>query len=301
MTSIYIAYIGDWNPSPETYRRLVDRLNNQDQQRIARYRQPRDRLCFLVGRLLLFQHVRSQGCTSDTPLQLVFTASGKPFLVEPIDQGWHTEFNISHDDDIIVLAATSVPKEASQSGIGIDVMLLNRAPADAEGLEEVLLDQLHPAELADFRATCQTSSDSRRLEYLIRLWTAKEAYTKAIGTGLGTEFRELSIEGLSADTKASLLGSSSRTIAAHTRLSVHQSTRNPTLRSPAKAGFTIRHGHITVQSPADHGEQNREQDSSDNNKRFAWSFVSACQAGNVPGTIEFGVVDPTDLETLGSV
>jgi phosphopantetheinyl transferase len=59
--------------------------------------------------------------------------------------------------------------------------------------------QLHPAELAAFNATCKTSPASTRLRHLIRIWTIKEAYTKAIGTGLGTEFRELCIRGLPTD------------------------------------------------------------------------------------------------------
>ena len=35
---------------------------------------------FLVGRLLLFQHVTGQTVTAESPPQLGFTSSGKPFL-----------------------------------------------------------------------------------------------------------------------------------------------------------------------------------------------------------------------------
>ena len=38
---------------------------------------------FLVGRLLLFQHVTGQGVTAESQLQLGFTSSGKPFLASP--------------------------------------------------------------------------------------------------------------------------------------------------------------------------------------------------------------------------
>jgi hypothetical protein len=49
------------------------------------------------------------------------------------------DFNISHDDEVVMLAVTST---ATPPGIGIDVMRVNRAGSDADGLEEVLLEQV---------------------------------------------------------------------------------------------------------------------------------------------------------------
>ena len=40
------------------------------------------------------------------------------------------------------MAVTSVHSKASHPGIGIDVMLLDRAPDESDGLEEVLVDQV---------------------------------------------------------------------------------------------------------------------------------------------------------------
>lgn len=58
---------------------------------------------------------------------------------------------------------------------------------------------MHPLEFATFRRTFEASSDvNSRLDYLIHMWTVKEAYVKAIGTGLGTEFTSLCVLGLDA-------------------------------------------------------------------------------------------------------
>lgn len=177
---------------------------------------------------------------------------------------------------------------------------------------------MHPAELADFQATCQTSPARTLLQYLIRMWTVKEAYTKAIGTGLGTEFRELCIQRLPSDFQGMEYGRliksssdiristdphsslASSTIAAHARVSVYQLTVNPILTSTAEAGWTIDHGHITVsRSSTDDGQLNAGRSSSDNEQRFAWSLASACQAENSPVSIDFSIVDPKELEALG--
>ena len=178
--------------------------------------------------------------------------------------------------------------------------------------------QMHAAELADFRATCQTLPVQTRLQYLIRMWTVKEAYTKAIGTGLGTEFRELRIQRLpsdfqgkgcsrsmkfnsnvriSSDSRPSLATS---TLAAHARVAIHQSIIDPTLTSTADAEWTIKHGHITVShSNMGYRTPNGGQSSSSKEQRFAWSLATACRAENLPISIEFNITDLQNLEALG--
>ncbi|KAI5453467.1 hypothetical protein NCC49_005942 [Naganishia albida] len=184
MTTLCITNIANWNPPPEVYRHLVETLDEPSRTRIVRYRQSLDRLRFLAGRLLLRRHLLRIDPSDTSPLQLDLNDFGKPILSDP---RWHgLEFNISHEDEVVMLAVTSAAQTVP--GIGIDVMRVNRSSRDAEGLEEVLLEQTHPSELATFRRTFGTADETLRLDYLIRMWTVKEAYTKAIGTGLGTEF-----------------------------------------------------------------------------------------------------------------
>ncbi|KAJ9113117.1 hypothetical protein QFC20_002005 [Naganishia adeliensis] len=186
----------------------------------------------------------------------------------------HLEFNITHDDDMVMLAAESVPNYASLPGIGLDVMRLNRPRAEAVGLEGVLLEQLHPSELATFRRTFEASSAVNcRLDYLIHMWTVKEAYVKAIGTGLGTEFKSLCVLGLDALYEA-----------------VHESTSNPSLAPPIHPAWTVKHGYVVVPQVW------RSKRKAIPEKCFAWTLVSASSAPGSAGSIDFEIIDCKDFE-----
>jgi 4'-phosphopantetheinyl transferase len=89
---------------------------------------------------------------------------GKPLLR---DGSLH--FNLSHERDLALVALSL------DGPVGIDIEHLRRAP----GLTECAATFCHPHELAALPA----EREARNLE-LLRLWTAKEAYLKALGTGL---------------------------------------------------------------------------------------------------------------------
>ena len=106
-------------------------------------------------------------------VQLQKNAHGKPFL----PGGPH--FNLSHDGDSAVLA---VCREAP---VGVDMEPRARGAGIADCLETIA----HPRELTELREL-----DPRELgPALIRLWVAKEAALKALGTGLSVEPSEFAI------------------------------------------------------------------------------------------------------------
>ncbi|KAJ9127072.1 hypothetical protein QFC24_001306 [Naganishia onofrii] len=212
MVTVKIALLNSWNPSEEvrlSLEQLVSLvLNGIKLDLIAFVSLAEDRLLLLlkfVEELLgeaapLNDEYRQNGTTQ---VVLGYNSFGKPFLVQP---GWkrHTiEFNITHDEQVVMVAGyTRAKDEKNEAGVGIDIMRIDRNGVDAEGLQDVLIEQLHPSELSTFRATFDLSAsynataETARLNYLIRMWTAKEAYTKAIGTGLGMEFKEIALVGL---------------------------------------------------------------------------------------------------------
>ncbi|WP_084729465.1 4'-phosphopantetheinyl transferase family protein [Streptacidiphilus neutrinimicus] len=83
------------------------------------------------------------------------------------------EFSLSHSGDLVLigLAPPSVP-------IGVDVERLPEARAVRE-----TVTTLHPAERAELTAAPGGPSP----EAFARVWTRKEAYLKALGTGLGRD------------------------------------------------------------------------------------------------------------------
>ena len=103
---------------------------------------------------------------------LVFGAGpfGKPFLQLPAA----CVFNMSHSDDVAVIAVA--PDAPARTEIGVDVEVL-RPMRDAIALAE---RNFTPAEQQALRAA---PVDQRDLAFM-RGWTRKEACLKAIGSGL---------------------------------------------------------------------------------------------------------------------
>ena len=116
----------------------------------------------------------SAGCLSAyaadvTPAQWQFQASaeGRPSLAPPFDRtGLH--FNLAHTDGLVAMAV------CRHARVGVDVEKLGRAPL------AVAERYFSAAEVAQLRALPPEAQPRR----FVQLWTLKEAYLKAIGTGL---------------------------------------------------------------------------------------------------------------------
>jgi len=95
------------------------------------------------------------------------TAEGRPFLA-PVFERTGLSFNLSHTEGLVAMAV------CRHARVGIDVEKMDRAPLD------VAERYFSAAEIAQLRAL-PAEEQSR---HFLRLWTLKEAYLKAIGTGL---------------------------------------------------------------------------------------------------------------------
>jgi len=86
--------------------------------------------------------------------------------------------------------------DAAAGCVGADIMKIPPlGDVDGEALEEVLVDQLHLSERLElnsrYPALGTSESSHRRLSALIRIWTVKEAFTKALGLGLSLELTRI--------------------------------------------------------------------------------------------------------------
>lgn len=110
--------------------------------------------------------------TGLAPGALVFGEGpfGKPFLQAPAN----CVFNMSHSDDVAVIAVA--PDAPAGTGIGIDVEVL-RPMRDAVALAERNFTEAEQHELL------AAPAEQRDLVFM-RGWTRKEACLKAIGSGL---------------------------------------------------------------------------------------------------------------------
>ena len=140
-------------------------LSPQEKARVDRYVFARDRSRALAGwaarRIILGKVLGSPAAS----LSFAEETEGRPYLI-----GRPLQFNLSHSGGQAVLATT----DELHREMGVDVEF---TPRKTE-LEPLARRFFHPAEVAHLHL----QDFSARVFF--RIWTAKEAYLKAIGTGL---------------------------------------------------------------------------------------------------------------------
>ncbi len=138
---------------------------------------------YLLSRLML-RHVLTHCHPSIAPLGWCFAieATGRPRIdAVPGTVGLH--FSISHCQRAVAIAVASV------EGIGVDV---ESTDVDA-GMATALLGQLHTSEVQELP---RQQSGALNTRHMLGLWTLKEAYLKAIGTGLSVPPKAIAFDRL---------------------------------------------------------------------------------------------------------
>jgi len=159
----------------ERYGRL---LSAEERERRERFARQTDRHLFLVSRALL-RCVLSHYVPVE-PQAWVFRAGrfGKPEVASP--EAGPLRFNLSHTRGLVVCGI------ARCGQLGVDAERIEPARARLELARRYFA----PEETALLEAT----SGERRAELFFRLWTLKEAFLKARGTGLATGLDRFAIE-----------------------------------------------------------------------------------------------------------
>ncbi len=130
------------------------------QNEVSRFRNWEDRQHRVLGKLLLVKGLGNLGLHSYSLDQLNFTNLKRPYFDETID------FNISHSGKYVICAISTSAK------IGIDV----------EEIKDIPLTDFTNQFSADEMKNIVNAENTLRSFY--GLWTKKEAFLKAIGTGL---------------------------------------------------------------------------------------------------------------------
>ena len=142
----------------------------------ARLRIMRDagaRLRFSAGRWLVRRVLaRRLGCT-EAEVELAVGAHGRPSLA-----AGGIDFNLSHAGSLVVLAVGTVR-------VGIDVETTNRS----RDWHAIARRFFSPVEFAAIEAC----DEAERRTAFFRAWTRKEAFVKALGTGLATGFARFDV------------------------------------------------------------------------------------------------------------
>ena len=140
-------------------------LSAEEVSRAARYKFREDAERWVSCRVLLREILGQAIGRPPSEVPLVQAEFGKPHLAPPFD-GLH--FNVAHAGPVALLAL------CRDGPVGVDLEPRRRAFA-LMGCETTFC---HPAEIAGLPI-----DPAERASQLLRIWTAKEAVLKAIGTG----------------------------------------------------------------------------------------------------------------------
>jgi 4'-phosphopantetheinyl transferase len=111
----------------------------------------------------------------------VCTRCGDPRHGKPELKGGELAFNVSHSGEIALIAIAPAGRV-----VGVDV---EEVRARALDLEKLAVRTMSTGELDDWRRV----PDDKRLAAFLECWTAKEAYLKAIGVGIATDLRAVTL------------------------------------------------------------------------------------------------------------
>lgn len=151
--------------------RLAEALNEVERARAARFVAERDRRRFRVARGALRRILARYEACRPAELELTTESYGKPRLAAASVSG-SVEFNLTHSGEIALLAVTA------GRCVGIDVEQRREVPE----YERIAARMFSKAE----RQGLMELSEPERAAAFLRVWTRKEAYLKAVGTGLFT-------------------------------------------------------------------------------------------------------------------
>jgi len=177
----YAAYpddLSDIDKRVHVWRARIDRLpydlevslSDDEKARADRFHREEDRNRFMAARAILRKILADCLDRADAPrgrmLRFGYGAHGKPFLMDDPQ----LRFNVSHSEDLIVIAATRVGE------VGVDIER-QRLIKDMDGVVRLVFNDAE-------RAAILGCPPAGRPMVFYRIWTRKEALIKAMGSGL---------------------------------------------------------------------------------------------------------------------
>ncbi len=157
---------------PAIVQRCFDTLARDERQRMSRFATAELRHLYLVSHSLARFMLSSFASVAPETWQFARNEWGAPYVSGP-EQISALRFSLSHSGDYAACAVT-LGRE-----IGLDLEQFP-APWDIQEIIREVGTTFSRSELADLRA----QPISHQPRYFAKLWTAREAYVKARGTGL---------------------------------------------------------------------------------------------------------------------
>ena len=157
------------NPSSDEVTRLSTLLAADETARANKYRFPEHKRRFIVARGVLRQLLGNYLNISPKHLKFEYSERGKPYIFNS-NTSKAIQFNISHSEEYALLGFTY------DRSIGVDIEYLRAMPDAVKIAKRFFAPQ-------EYELICSLDA-KQQSQTFFKLWTAKEAYLKAIGTGL---------------------------------------------------------------------------------------------------------------------
>ena len=151
-------------------------LDDNEKQRAARFKFDKHRHRFIAAhaacRLILGRYIDNK----PDRLEFQFNEHGKPYLTT---NPTHIEFNLSHSQDRALLGINQY------AAIGVDIEYTGRHPEWVK-----LARRFYSPDEIDYLFQ---QPENQQRDIFFQIWTRKEAYIKALGTGLSTPLPSFSV------------------------------------------------------------------------------------------------------------
>lgn len=170
------------------YHAALSLIDHTAQRKINKFHRREDACRSLIGNLLPRVLLKKRGVAKDA-MTFAATDTGKPYCTTP---GINPllAFNVTHDQGVIAMAFGTGDLGPPAFSIGVDVMQLKIPPRTTfTQFVDTVDSQLTIREKNMVLAADILEDEAIRRFYWI--WTLKEAYTKALGIGLGFDFRRI--------------------------------------------------------------------------------------------------------------
>ncbi len=159
---LYYAEFGALISKLETYQRY---LSEDELTRAGRFHFPLDKNNFILARGRLRELLGEHLTIPAAQINFTYNKHGKPEVSQAI------QFNLSHTKQAFLIAITK------EHAIGVDIENMDRK-VDLDGVAKQVFS-------SEEIAYIQAADDKTQAFY--RCWTRKEAYVKALGTGIAAE------------------------------------------------------------------------------------------------------------------
>lgn len=175
---------GAWRPTESQLLLASSHLQPEEKERIGRFVYQKDAKASMIGRLLMRKFVGDYlGCYSS--VKFGRDDKGKPYLIDAALNS-SLKFNVSHQGSYVVLVG-----EIGKI-VGVDVMKIEYSGGKSLSEFFRLMTRNFSAEEWVTIKGFYGSSERDKLYMFCRLWSLKESYVKATGTGITVNLQNIS-------------------------------------------------------------------------------------------------------------